>query len=321
MRALHDGHAPTPESLKHAERAAALLADNVARRRAIEARQAAERAEAEAAALAEAEKDEANRAAAAAAAAAKAHAEMEARAAAARTSDEASRIRAEFAADAASAEAAADAERARQRERTERALAARRAKKARELARRQEEELAAEEARAAEAAAALAAEEAAARERAAIAEALAAQAAANAPGAAAFLGGGSAPPPVSAIAGAAIDAVLRKRHGSESADLLARQFAERAAGLKRALEGAFEDRRADKIALLDRLQADGASPEAISEALAALDRTHEASRDAATRAALDDLEARHASEQVALKQRHLQELADAYRELAPSEVS
>jgi len=256
--------AADPEAQRARERrAAALLRDRLDRRRALEAKQAAEREEAEAAAREEAERAEAHRAAAAVAAAARAREEMEARAAAARTTDEASRIRAEFAADSAAAESAADAERARQRERTDRALAARQAKRARELARRQEEELAAEEAQAAQAAAALAAEEAAERERAALAAALGTQ-------------------PALAqdrdAAGATIEAVLQARHTEETGDLIARQYAERAGGLRRALEGVLEHKRAAQLEALARLHAEGAPQSDVDAALAAIAAAADAER-------------------------------------------
>jgi hypothetical protein len=113
---------------------------------------------------------------------------------------------------------------------------------------------------------------------------------------------------------------MRKRHARETADLVARQYGERASTLRRALEGVFDAKRDEKVRVVDGLAAAGASQGEVDAALAVLDLRYEEAAAAAQKAALEELDVRHAGEQVGLRQRQLAEISDAYRELAPQEV-
>lgn len=278
---------------------------------ALEEMRRAQEAEAEAAAAADAERAVEEAAAAAAAAAERRkqameekRREMQARlqAAQASTAEEFERVKAEAEAEMAAFEAAQEEETHRQSASMKKRLEARRQRKVRALKRKQEEELAAKVAEQQRQAAELEAQAAQQREKAALAAAL------------------RTPEMDESAKTDAIEAVLTSRHSQETANLLAAQLGERSAALRRALEDVLDSKREAEAALLDKLSAEGASQVQIDQALGELSAEYVGKQDAARETVLQELEVRHAREQLDLRQRQLAQIAEAFRDLAPEQV-
>jgi hypothetical protein len=218
--------------------------------------------------------------------------------------EEVDRVRREHEHELAQYEASTDEERRRQKEKLDRQLEARRAKKAKELKRKQDEEMAVELSRQAEAAASLEAEAAARKEKEAVQKALLTQ-----------------PEVITADkAGEAIEMIMQQRHTTETADLIARQYAERAKVLKAGLELLFERKREEQADMMEALREAGATQSDVESALQALQRKYDEEKSRTERAVIEDIEVKHAQEQLALRQRQLGELSNAFQELAPEDV-
>ena len=230
--------------------------------------------------------------------------------------DEIARLQAEHEADMAQLERSMGVEKARQQQKLAQQLEARRVKKLRELQRKQEAEKEAHAAAAAAQDQARAAEEAVLREKAAVQAAIAASSTPTSPSAS----GGGTPAASKLDAGQVLEGVMSQRHMKEAADLLARQYGERATALQRVMVAFFDKRREAKAELLRQLAADGVSDDNISAAVVQFDAATATERGACEKSALDDLEGVHAEQQLALKQRQLSELASAMTELAPEDT-
>jgi hypothetical protein len=236
--------------------------------------------------------------------------ELEAKINAAQSHSEqdAERVRKEFDSEMRAYEAQLDSEKLRQTDKVKAQLEARRARKERELARKQEAERSAEIAREAEKRAEVEAAAARAKEEALLSKILSQtnDLATSSSTSSAF------------SADEAIEAVVRKRHSKETTDMLARQYAERAAVVKSCVESVCESQREDKMRLVSVMSD---SPKAdLDAALAKLEDGFGEARNVALKAALEEVELRHAREQLNLRQRQLGEVADTYAKLAPEAV-
>jgi len=129
---------------------------------------------------------------------------------------------------------------------------------------------------------------------------------------------------------------MRRRHDRETSDLIARQYGERAAGLRHSLEKLFEEkgearavavREAREVAAataaaqgLDAEAAEAASVAAVEAALAEVDRKFVDKQKDVEASTVGEIEGRHSAEVLALRKRQLAEAAEALEELAPEEA-
>ena len=90
--------------------------------------------------------------------------------------------------------------------------------------------------------------------------------------------------------------------------------------LQTALEEVFEARRDAKAETLDAMRDEGASQAAIDERMAAIDREFSDREAQAEAKVTTRLEAKHAREQLELREKQLGEVHDMYQRLAPEEV-
>jgi hypothetical protein len=248
--------------------------------------------------------------------------ELEAKINAAQSHSEqdAERVRKEFDSEMRAYEAQLDSEKLRQTDKVKAQLEARRARKERELARKQEAERSAEASRVLAEAAEAEAKAAAAREAAALASA-AALAAAEADTATG-----------SGVVSQAIDEVLQVRHARETSELLSRQYGERSRELRVALERVTDKKRDEIADLSERLKdasasAGGTSTEiaerfdaSFAAELVLLNARFEKEKADVQAACIEEIELRHAREQLNLRQRQLGEISDTYAKLAPEAV-
>ena len=212
------------------------------------------------------------------------------------------RMKEEHAAELAEYSKTLEASKAAQQRKLEAKLEARRARKAKALARKQALERKDAEgahARAAASAAAMAAQDA---EKAALKK---------------ILEDGSIPPERKADA---IEAVLGERHARETAELLAAQYAERQARRKAMLETLYEEKRGIIAEAVEEAREGGASDAEVDELIAGLQQEFEG-RAAAEGAELGrEMEAEHARQVIELRQRQLAEVSDAFSSLAPEDI-
>ena len=296
------------ESPESEEARAALLAAQERERLELEAQQEEERKRAEAEAEAEAKRELEERLVAEererrAALAAKRE-EMEARVRAMNLSseDEVKAKRQEFEAELATLETSMETERARQRARLQRRVEAKRKRRERALLRKQEKQMAEKVAEQERAAAEAEAEKAKEREAMALER---------------VMENGNVD---KQDFDEAVDVVVRRRHTQETSALLSRQYKERAMALQTALEEVFEARRDAKAETLDAMRDEGASQAAIDERMAAIDREFSDREAQAEAKVTTRLEAKHAREQLELREKQLGEVHDMYQRLAPEEV-
>jgi hypothetical protein len=311
-----------------ADKAAIAKAEAEAKQRAefLEKKQKEEREKAEAEAAADAAKEVARMASEAEA---RKRAQLEAKqreleakinAAQSHSEQDAERVRKEFDSEMRAYEAQLDSEKLRQTDKVKAQLEARRARKERELARKQEAERSAEASRVLAEAAEAEAKAAAAREAAALASA-AALAAAEADTATG-----------SGVVSQAIDEVLQVRHARETSELLSRQYGERSRELRVALERVTDKKRDEIADLSERLKDASASAVGTSTEIAErfdasfaaelvlLNARFEKEKADVQAACIEEIELRHAREQLNLRQRQLGEVADTYAKLAPEAV-
>lgn len=221
------------------------------------------------------------------------------------SADEAARVRAEYEKEIAALESSLESEKARQTARLQAQLEARKQRKARELARKQQFEKEAEMAKiAAEKAEAEAAE--AVRKELEVLQQVMTEKKGNSQ-------------PSNANTTEAIEMVLSTRHTRETSDLLARQYAERSRALRLALEAILDRQNEEKEQLLSEIP-EGTSSEEVDVRLHLLKKKYDAERTKAEKEALETLEVTHAAQQLALRQRQLTEISNAYSQLAPEEV-
>ena len=120
--------------------------------------------------------------------------------------------------------------------------------------------------------------------------------------------------------GLAIEKAFEMRHGAEFMSLLVQQSEEQSSALKKELTSLFDRKNRERVQLLEQLKQNGVDEQGKKQALAALDERYEQLRKEKVEALTKELRQKHFDEQVQLKQEQLQEIAAAYKELAPQEV-
>lgn len=271
-------------------------------------------AEMEAAHAAEAAKafdeTEASMRARAAATIAEKRAELEARAnaavAAQNMGEEAvKRLRAEHEHEIASLTHTLEAERTRQHDALAHKLEARRAKRMNEAARAREaeerERVAAAAAQEAARAAALQVE----REQAALHAALQAMRQSGAQ---------------DDTGAAAVEAVMKRRHERETNDLMARQYTDRSACVRAALEDVQDKKRLEMAEAVEVATRRGDAPDVMDATLVAIAGRYDQLRVTAEKEALERLSLQHEGEQLEMRQRQLSEIASALAKLTPEDA-
>ena len=121
-------------------------------------------------------------------------------------------------------------------------------------------------------------------------------------------------------AGAAVEAVMKKRHDKEQNELLQLQLQERSRGLKDALGDMVDSKGEAREEVLAQLQSAGASPEEVAEHIQEFEASFTQQLAEVERSILRELEAKHATEKLQLREQQLRETAAFLEELAPDDV-
>ena len=218
------------------------------------------------------------------------------------TQEELQRIKAEQEAEMAEYTAAMASNREEQDRKLNARLEARRARKARALARKQEEQRKSNDAKNARAMGAIDSMTASEREKKALLD---------------VLSDGSLTPDRKAEA---IEAVLGQRHSRETAELMAQQYQERQNRKKALLEGLYEEKRGEMAELMDDLKRQGADDAAVAEAEDKFNQRWSTQIATAEASLAAEVEGKHNSEQISLRQRQLAEVSEAFSALAPEDI-
>lgn len=240
-------------------------------------------------------------------------AEVEVHAAETRDADEAARARARFEQEMHELEEKNGEEQRKHQERLDKQLAARRERRRKQLQAKQQKEREDAEERAKEAEEAAKAEAAHKREMRALQKAQAARAAAAQSALASDT-------KAAELSGETVEAVMQQRHGRETSTLLAKQYADRTRKLRRLLESHEEELQLRLDDELSGLEEEGATPEEIEARKAAITEEHHSQRLEAEAQLREQLEAKHARQQLSLRQRQLAEIAGALQKLTPHET-
>eukprot|EP00750_Incisomonas_marina_P016607 INCI19214.1.p1 GENE.INCI19214.1~~INCI19214.1.p1 ORF type:complete len:6126 (+),score=1170.25 INCI19214.1:309-18686(+) len=120
--------------------------------------------------------------------------------------------------------------------------------------------------------------------------------------------------------GRAIEKAFEMRHGAEFTSLIVQQAEEQSAALKKELAGLFDRKNRERVQLLEQLKQNGVDEQGKKQALAALDERYDQLRKEKMEELMGTMRKKHFDEQVQLKQEQLQEVAAAFKELAPVEV-
>lgn len=118
----------------------------------------------------------------------------------------------------------------------------------------------------------------------------------------------------------AIELVLEQRHSKETTDMLRRHYVERSQILRDALESLFQEKIMQRNKLQKEMNAEGRLPEEINAAIKELELQYEAKQNEVEHKVRSEVEARHAEELLELRQRQLNEISDAFKQLAPEDV-
>jgi hypothetical protein len=108
----------------------------------------------------------------------------------------------------------------------------------------------------------------------------------------------------------AVSMILKDRHDGEMTDMLTNNFDERISALRVAVEKVIEEKSAAKIALVEKLSNEGVSNERINDELTLLDNEFNQKQLAAEKNATAVLEEKHLRNQLDVKKRQLQEIAE-----------
>lgn len=128
-----------------------------------------------------------------------------------------------------------------------------------------------------------------------------------------------------ALSGETVEAVMQQRHGHETSTLLSKQYADRTRQLRQLLESDEAELHFKLDEERGRLEQDAESdpsitPDAIEARLAEVEQEHAVSRGEAEAQLREQLEAKHARQQLSLRQRQLSEIAGALQKLTPHET-
>jgi hypothetical protein len=108
----------------------------------------------------------------------------------------------------------------------------------------------------------------------------------------------------------AVSMILKDRHDGEMTDMLTSNFEERISALRVAVEKVIEEKSSAKIALVEKLSNEGVSNERINDELTLLDNDFNQKQLAAEKNATVVLEEKHLRNQLDVKKRQLQEIAE-----------
>jgi hypothetical protein len=120
-------------------------------------------------------------------------------------------------------------------------------------------------------------------------------------------------------AGAAVEAVMKKRHDTEQNELLQLQMQERSRGLKDALGDLVDSKGEARQEVAAQLEAAGATPEECHAAQGEFESSFTAQLAEVEVELLRHLEAKHATEKLTLREQQLRETAAFLEELAPDD--
>lgn len=108
---------------------------------------------------------------------------------------------------------------------------------------------------------------------------------------------------------ACIERVMGARHSDEMAALLSQHFEDRIAALKMAVEKLIEEKAQARVELTERLTAHGADAATFSQEMAALESMYNAKQASAEKKATSDLEPVHMKQQLSMRQQQLAEMS------------
>ena len=115
----------------------------------------------------------------------------------------------------------------------------------------------------------------------------------------------------------AIEIVMHDRHAKETAHLIAQQYDERTKVLRDAMEDLFQRKSNERAQILARVKEDNISDDQATKTLAEMEAKYEVLQSDVQLEATSALDKRHAEEQLALRQRQLSEISQAFEQLAP----
>merc|ERR1711871_230781 len=118
----------------------------------------------------------------------------------------------------------------------------------------------------------------------------------------------------------AIEIVMHDRHAKETSNLISRQFSERTEVLKEAMQDLFKRKGNERLEIVSKLKSENATDDHIEKALLQLEEKYELLQNNVQMDAISSLDKRHAEEQLALRQRQLEEITHAFEELAPEDI-
>ena len=118
----------------------------------------------------------------------------------------------------------------------------------------------------------------------------------------------------------AIEMVMHDRHAQETADLISAQYDERSSMIRSSMDELIERKKIERDELIERLHSAGASEDKVNKGLDELQHKYDMLMDEMQRSGVTDLEAKHAEQQIELRQRQMNELADALKQLAPADI-
>ena len=118
----------------------------------------------------------------------------------------------------------------------------------------------------------------------------------------------------------AIEMIMHDRHASETADLISAQYEERTRMIRAAMEDVLSRKRGEIDNTIANLKDEGADESRITQAVEQIGRKYALLQAEVQRSAAEDLETKHSQAQLDLRQRQLQEIANALSHLAPQDI-
>ena len=114
---------------------------------------------------------------------------------------------------------------------------------------------------------------------------------------------------------------MHDRHASETADLISAQYEERTRVIRTAMEDLLGRKRTEIDDEIAKLKDEGTNDEGkIAQAVEQIGKKYALLQAEVQRSAADDLETKHSQAQLDLRQRQLQEIANALSHLAPQDI-
>merc|ERR1711871_46344 len=118
----------------------------------------------------------------------------------------------------------------------------------------------------------------------------------------------------------AIEMIMHDRHASETADLISAQYEERTRMIRAAMEDILTRKRNEIDNTIAKMKDEDASEERIAQAVEQIGKKYALLQAEVQRSAGDDLETKHSQARLDLRQRQLQEIANALSHLAPQDI-